>query len=86
MEDQKIIEVNNYDGIKVDEYNGKISLVAMQKGQNEVWYLKWAFLSRWKKGETEPVPDTKKMPMKVLLGNDKEQAQKIIKEIWELIK
>lgn len=85
MTEENIIEVNNYDGIKVDEYQGKYYLVAMQKGQNEVWYMRWCFLSRFKKGEKEPFPSDKKQPIKVVLG-DKESAMKNLKLIFELIK
>ena len=82
MTEENVIEVNNYDGIQVDLYDGKYSLLAMQKGQNEVWYKRWVFLSRWKDGK--PVADEKKMPMCVRLG-DKEQARQILKSIWEQI-
>lgn len=82
MNEENVIEINNYDGIQLDEYNGKYSLNAMQHGQNDVWYKRWVFLSRYKDGEA--VPDKKKQPMKVVLG-DKSKALEVLKHLYNQI-
>ena len=40
MAEENVIEVSGRDGITINEYNGKYSLNAVEKGNNEVWYKK----------------------------------------------
>lgn len=80
-EDYDVIEVDHYNGVQLRCYDGKYGLLSMQKGQNEVWYKKWVFLSRWSKSQKEPLPDTnKKLPMAVRLG-DKQTALNTLKKL-----
>ena len=72
LEEKDIIKINTYNSIKLEEYNGKYSLCAVDNGQNETFYLKWCFLSEWKNGAA--VAGDRKMPMKIVLGDNKEQA------------
>jgi hypothetical protein len=69
-----VIKVDKYGGLRLQEYNGKWSLVATQTGQNEVEYLKWVFLSSWSKAKGGPVPGEQKLPMGVTLGESKAAA------------
>ena len=68
---ENVIETTEYDGVQLAEYNGKYSINGIQKGQNDVYYLKWIFCSKWSKGEGGFVPDDKKRPMHVVLGDKK---------------
>jgi hypothetical protein len=81
---ETVLRVDHYNGIKVEQHNGVYGLLAMQKGsgENEVWYKKWVFLSKWKNGKGEP--NDKKQPMAVRLG-DKETALKVLREAWEAV-
>ena len=72
LDEKDVIKINTYDSIKLDEYKGKYSLCAVDNGQNETFYLKWCFLSKWENGAA--VPGDRKMPMKIVLGDNKEQA------------
>ena len=77
--DEQIYLTTKYgDGVKLEEYNGQYSLVATRQGENEVNYIQWVFLSKWKNGE--PVPGKKKLPMCVRLG-DREMAIEVLKTI-----
>jgi len=72
LTNEDVIKVNYYNSIKLEEYNGKYSLCAVDNGKDETYYLKWCFLSEWKNGAA--VPGDRKMPMKIVLGDNKEQA------------
>jgi len=64
-------------GIQVNEYNGNYSLQAAKQKEDKI-YLDWAFLSKWDEGTRGFVPDEKKRPMSVYLG-DRESAIKALK-------
>lgn len=86
IDEEYIHEVDHYNGIQIQKYNGIFGLLAMQKGggeQKEVWYKIWTFLSYWKNGEA--VPGDKKRPMAVRLG-EKQQAIEILEKIIYQIK
>jgi len=80
--DERIIEVDPYNAIGLHEYDGKYSLVALELKGDSVWHKIWVFLSKWRSGEA--VPDNKKRPMMVKLG-DKATARKVVKVIYDKI-
>ena len=74
------IDTTHYDAVQLDEYNGTYSIKAVQKGQNDVYYLRWVFTSKWSKTSGGFVPDDKKRPMHIVLG-DKQTALNTLREI-----
>ena len=70
-------------GVTVNEYNGSISLNKVEKGSNEVLYQQWVFLSKWQNGGA--VPDDKKRPMGIWLGEDKAQAVQYLRQLASII-
>lgn len=73
-----VIETAKNYGVEVEEYKGIYGLVANTKGQNEVWYKVWVFLSKWQ--NKQAVPDDKKRPMSIRLG-DKDTAIKTLQTL-----
>ena len=82
IEDESIatLEVDTYNAIALQEYDGRYGLLALERGKNDVLYKKWVFLSRWSKLKGGPVPGDKKLPMAVRLG-DKQKAIAVLTEI-----
>ncbi|MFA5307726.1 MAG: hypothetical protein WC365_09815, partial [Candidatus Babeliales bacterium] len=74
----EIIKTGEKSGIKVEEYNGIISLSAQREGNGKYWG-EWA---KYKKGKNEY--QEKDWPIKVILG-DKETALKALREIYAVI-
>lgn len=71
MELENAIITTEYgDGIVIEEYKGTYGLIATTRGNNDVNYKQWVYLSKWSQAERGPVPDTKKRPMSVRLGTD----------------
>ena len=68
--EDSMISTSYGDGILIEEYKGNYGLIATTRGNNEVNYRQWVFLSKWSKAAGGPVPDTKKRPMAVRLGAD----------------
>ena len=81
MAEENVIEVSGRDGITINEYNGKYSLNAVEKGNNEVWYKKWVFLSKWSKEAGGPVADESKRVMSVKIGDSKAGAIETLKQL-----
>ena len=67
----KVMEIDHYKGIAINEYQGKISICEMQKGQNDVWYKSWCYWTKRSNGETTP---GKMVPKAVLIGEDRTEA------------
>ena len=65
------IQTTEYDGIKIEEYNGVFSLTA-QRVKDDNFYPVWA---KYKKNKTEY--QGKDWPVKVILG-DKEKAKTVL--------
>ena len=84
VNEEEVIKVDYYNSVMIEEYNGKYSICAVDNGQNECFYKKWVFLSRWRNGEA--VPDDRKMPMKVALGDDKAQAVRTLETLLVKLK
>jgi len=85
IDETKVIDINQYDSVRIDEYNGKYSLQELQKGQNDgVYYMKWVFLSRWKDGKSIPID--KKRPISVNIGGDKSEAIKTLETLLKQVK
>jgi len=57
---------SNY-GIFLSQYEGKYALQAGKHTDNDD-YPDWVFMSKWSKSKGEFVPDMKKRPMGVYLG------------------
>jgi len=74
-----IVQTDEYTGVQMQMYNGRYGLLSMSRGQNDVWYKVWCFLSKW--SNQRPVPDDKKRPMSVRIGGDKAEAQTTLKEL-----
>ena len=69
--EDSIITTTYGDGIYIPKpYQGQYGLVAVRRGNNDVIYEQWVYLSKWSQAERGPVPDTKKRPMAVRLGKD----------------
>ena len=66
INEDEIIKVDDQNGIEINEYNGNVSLNALELGQNGVWYRQWVFRSKWENGG--PVASDKKQPMSIRLG------------------
>ena len=69
------------EGIQLEEYQGKLNLVAAQKGKDGVVYSKWVYPQGIGKGAG---PIEKALPLKIKLGN-KEEAVDILKKLLGLI-
>ena len=54
-------------GVMLDEYNGNYSLIAGKQTEQDL-YKDWVFLSKWSQSDGGFVPDNKKRPMGVYLG------------------
>ena len=80
MSEANIIKIDRYSGVALNEYDGKFSIQTYNLGSNEVWYLVWVFLSKWSKGSSKAVPDEKKRPMAVRIG-DKATAIKTLQTL-----
>lgn len=70
----EIIKTGEKSGIKVEEYNGIISLSAQREGNGKYWG-EWA---KYKKGKNEY--QEKDWPVKVTLGT-KENALEVLRQI-----
>ena len=57
------------DGIAIDEYDGKISIVAAQQGRDDQIYARWVFPQT-----KDRTPTDKAIPLKITIGNDKADA------------
>ena len=66
-------------GVELSEYPGSFALNKISKGQNDVLYNEWVFLSRFKNGAA--VPDAQKRPMGIYLGKDKGAAIEVLKTL-----
>jgi hypothetical protein len=66
-------------GIELSEYQGSFALNKISKGQNDVLFNEWIFLSKWKNGQA--VPDAQKRPMGIYLGKDKGAAIEVLKTL-----
>jgi len=62
-----IITTDYGDGVLLDEYKDTYGLVATRKGDSDVSYVQWCFLSEWKNGEGKP--SGMKRPISVRLGD-----------------
>lgn len=69
-----VIAANKYEGVKMEEYKGAYSLLAM-KGSDGTYYPMWA---KYRKGKD--AYQDKDWPVKVSLG-DKESAIAILKTL-----
>ena len=72
--------VDNYNGVSVDVYNNVFGLLAMNRGNNDVWYRRWIFRTRWVNGASKP--DGKAMPLAIRLG-DKATALDTLKKLMD---
>jgi len=71
-------------GIILDEYEGKYSLNEA-KNNNGVIYRDWCYLSKWSKSEGGWIPDEKKRPKGIYLG-DKDTAMKLLGRAYNMLK
>jgi len=72
-----VIVIDERNSLNLNVYEKKdgsttYSLNAVNNGENETFYLRWAFPSEWKNGAGAPME--KSFPEKVLLGTSLEQA------------
>ena len=75
MEDKFVITNPKYnEGILIDEYNGNISLVLAQEGNDGKIYKRWAFPQVYDKAEKDNKPGAKALPIKLPLGEDTQDA------------
>ena len=85
MAEENVIEVNQYDGIVINEYSGNYSLNAVKKGSNEVWYKVWVFLSKWDKAAGGAVADDKKRVMSVRIGDSSAEAVQTLRALIDAL-
>ncbi len=78
LEEEDVVKVDNYNSVTIQEYDGKFSLNAVQNGQNDNFYLKWAFPSEWKNGKQKA--GDKAWPVRVMLG-DRETAINVLSTV-----
>ena len=76
--DLEVHPIDDYNGVAVDVYKGIFAIMSMNKGQNDVWYKKWIFWSRWLNGASKP--DGKAKPLAIRLG-DKTTALETLAKI-----
>lgn len=67
-----------HNGIALEEYNGKISLVRAYRGKNKEVYVKWGF------PEKDKAPTEKAIPWKVELGSESEAVEILTKLLQNL--
>jgi len=70
------------DGILVDEYNGSYSLVAARQKQDGKVWMEWVFPQ---KRDGSKTPMDKSFPLKIKIGNSKEEAAARLRELAEKI-
>ena len=71
---------NKYgEGIMVEEYNDRISLVLAQKGQEGTTWKKWVYPQKRVDGRNEP--NEKAIPHKIYLGHDRATAIDMLRKI-----
>jgi hypothetical protein len=58
---------NYHRGYALEEYEGKVSIVAVEIGKDGKTYMKWGFPQFFKDGER--LPAEKALPWKIELGN-----------------
>ena len=80
------LKVDQYTQIAVNEYNGKISMMQGNKGQNDVIYPVWCVPQKWSNGEKTILKKNGKpvfMPWSIKLGTkeNEEKAAKILEEL-----
>jgi len=68
IEEESIIKIDDYNGLIINEYKGNFRIQEVQRGQNDVWYLRWTFLSEWKDGKSRA--SNNRRPMGILLGDN----------------
>lgn len=71
------------EGVGVEEYNGTISLVLSQLGENGNVYKRWCYPQVGKKGENKPLD--KAIPWKISIGNDKRSAIIMLGRLGKII-
>jgi hypothetical protein len=71
------IEINQYNNPAINEYNGKFSIVNMQRWNDGEWHI--TFVHPGSKSGPKP----NKIPMGVLLGESKEQAIETLVAIYK---
>ena len=62
-----------HNGVALEEYNGKISIVRAYRGKDGEVYVKWGF------PEKKKAPVGKAIPWKIELGSDSEAAEILTK-------
>ena len=79
------IEIDEYNGVQAQVYNGVWGILSMKKGggENITWYKKWVFLSKRIRGKALPMKQL--IPVAVRLG-DKAQAIETLETIIKQIK
>ena len=93
MGDNKpVIKIDHYNGIRLESYldrNGDrvYGMVAMDAGQNDVWYPRYVFPSKYSKEGRGGVPDTSKKarPASLRLGTGKTEALANLAKIKEML-
>ena len=75
--ESEIIQVNEYEGIKVDNnYQGRVEIGRYTFGRDE-WWQKWMLPEKYK-GKYED----KKRPQKQLLGVTVKEAKETWQKVW----
>jgi len=78
-----MIKIDKYNGIELEEYNGKHFLNLMGIGKkSEKWFKKWAFEAYQENDKL--VPGDKARPIKIPLG-DRNQAVEVLRKLLEEI-
>ena len=68
-------------GVKVEEYNGKFSLVPAQEKDGK-WYYEWVMGKHWDANSRTMAPDEKEKPAKIFIG-EKEKLIEFAKAILD---
>jgi len=82
-----VIEVDHYNGVQMQIYDGIWGILSMQKGggaSKQVWYKRWVFKSKESRGIS--VPTDKVLVMAVRIGRDQSTAIKILETLLKQVK
>lgn len=80
MAEQNAVQIGRWDGVAVSEYKGKYSLINVQPSESGLFYSRWA---RYRTGKDKYLE--KDMPIKVVLGESKEEAIGTLRKMAECV-
>jgi len=80
------IETGKYGGLAVDVYQGSYKITRAQKGKDGKTYAQWTHPQTYNQDTQEREPNAKAIPFAITLGDNKESAINVLREIARSIK